>query len=77
MELEVITRSQLAAGIRALKEQRNDALKQYILAHPEKSYPAIGTLFELVPTHVATIARQVGVTRKRGKKTKATTTETQ
>jgi hypothetical protein len=71
-ELEVITRSQLNNAIWGLKRKRNELLKQYIEAHPEMSYPVIGRLFELLPTHVAAIAKQQGIRRKRGKKVKTT-----
>ena len=68
MHTNIITRSELNSRIRQLKAERDGLLLSYIEAHEEMSYPAIGKLFELVPTHVSTIALKNGVRRKRGKK---------
>ncbi len=68
MELEVITRSQLAARIQELKEERDELLLKFVRTHPEMSYHEIGWRFGLVAEHVSLIARKNNVRRLRGRR---------
>ena len=68
MELEVITRSELAARIQKLKAERDELLLKYVQTHPEMSYHEIGRKFGLVAEHVSLIARKNNVHRLRGRR---------